>query len=150
MHGGWVGSTMTAFLARYAERIVSYLKYVMTNFKRIDFHIHVLDINQVPASSGSNGIKMSNILEASGKSVIGWDVEWPVNWNTNRLKTGGTAMYGTMNSRHTKVKVSAITMLITTLFDIYYFMSLKQFIYYSLQEKLYCLCTTLHIGTGAT
>ena len=45
MHGGWVGSTMTAFLARYAERIVSYLKYVMTNFKRIDFHIHVLDIN---------------------------------------------------------------------------------------------------------
>ena len=114
MHGGWVGSTMTAFLARYAERIVSYLKYVMTNFKRIDFHIHVLDIDQVPASSGSNGIKMSNILEASGKSVIGWDVEWPVNWNTNRLKTGGTAMYGTMNSRHTKVNVSEITILITT------------------------------------
>ena len=58
---------------------------------------------------------MSNILEASGKSVIGWDVEWPVNWNTNRLKTGGTTMYGTMNSRHTKVNVSAITMHITTL-----------------------------------
>ena len=117
MHGGLVGSTMTVFLARYAERIVSYLKlyrYVMTNFKRIDFHIHVLDINQVPASSGSNGIKMSNILEASGKSVIGWDVEWPVNWNTNRLKTGGTAMYGTMNSRHTKVNVFAITTLVTT------------------------------------
>ena len=48
MHGGWVESIMTVFLARYAERIVSYLKlyrYVMTNFKRIDFHIHVLDMN---------------------------------------------------------------------------------------------------------
>ena len=148
MHGGWVGSTMTAFLARYAERIVSYLKYVMTNFKRIDFHIHVLDINQVPASSGSNGIKMSNILEASGKSVIGWDVEWPVNWNTNRLKTGGTAMYGTMNSRHTKVNVSAIT--IRKTINKYYFINLNQFIYYSHREKLYYLCTTWHIGMGAT
>ena len=114
MRGEWVGSIMTVFLARYAERIVSYLNEVMTNFQRIDFCIHVFDVNQVPASSGSNGIKMSNILEASGKSVIGWDVEWPVNWNTNRLKTGGAAMYGTMNSRHTKVKVSAITILINT------------------------------------
>ena len=114
MHGGWVGSIMTVFLARYAERIVPYLKDVMSNFQKIDLCIHVLDANQVPASSGSNGIKMSNILEASGKSVIGWDVEWPVNWNTNRLKTGGTAMYGTMNSRHTKVNVSEITILITT------------------------------------
>ena len=148
MRGGWVGSIMTVFLARYAERIVSYIKDVMTNFQRNDFQIHVLDVNQVPASSGSNGIKMSNILEASGKSVIGWDVEWPVNWNTNRLKTGGTAMYGTMNSRHTKVNVSEITILITT--KKYYLINLKQFIYYSHQEKLCYLCTTLHIGTGAT
>ena len=67
---------------------------------------------QVPASSGSTGIKISNILEAAGKSVIGWDVEWPVNWTTNRLKIGGAAMYGTINSRnHTKVKISLITIL---------------------------------------
>ena len=64
---------------------------------------------QVPASSGSNGIKLSDMLEAAGKSVIGWDIEWPVNWNTNRLKIGGAAMYGTINSRHTKVKVFSIT-----------------------------------------
>ena len=68
---------------------------------------------QVPASSGSNGIKISDMLEAAGKSVIGWDIEWPVNWSTNRLKIGGAAMYGTINIRHTKVKVFAITNPIT-------------------------------------
>ena len=68
---------------------------------------------QVPASSGSNGIKISDMLEAAGKSVIGWDIEWPVNWSTNRLKIGGAAMYGKMNSRHTKVNVFAITNLMT-------------------------------------
>ena len=60
-------------------------------------------LHQVPAASGQKGIEISNRLEELGKSVIGWDMEWPVNWNTNRLKTGGAAMYGTMNSRHTKV-----------------------------------------------
>ena len=68
---------------------------------------------QVPASSGSNGIKISDMLEAAGKSVIGWDIEWPVNWSTNRLKIGGAAMYGKINGRHTKVNVFANTNLIT-------------------------------------
>ena len=68
---------------------------------------------QVPASSGSNGIKISDMLEAAGKSVIGWDIEWPVNWSTNRLKIGGVAMYEKIDIRHTKVKVFAITNLRT-------------------------------------
>ena len=28
---------------------------------------------QVPASSGSKGIQISNMLQAAGKSVIGWE-----------------------------------------------------------------------------
>ena len=68
---------------------------------------------QVPASSGSKGIKISNMLQAAGKSVIGWDMEWPVNWSTNRLKIGGAAMYGTINIRRTKVKVFVITNITT-------------------------------------
>ena len=82
----------------------------MTNFILINMYDM---FTQVPASSGSNGIKISDMLEAAGKSVIGWDIEWPVNWSTNRLKIGGVAMYGKIDIRHTKVKVFAITNLTT-------------------------------------
>ena len=92
---------------------------------------------QVPASSGSKGIKISDMLEAAGKSVIGWDIEWPVNWSTNRLKIGGAAMYGKMNSRHTKVNVFAITNLMTILKSLkkYFDINFNLLIYYSHQEK---------------
>ena len=67
----------------------------MVIFKYISF--------QVPASSGQKGVEISNRLEELGKSVIGWDDEWPVNWNTNRLRIGGSQMFGRLNNRHTKV-----------------------------------------------
>ena len=35
--------------------------------------------------------------------MIGWDDEWPVDWDTDRLKIGGAEMYGKLNSIHAKV-----------------------------------------------
>ena len=156
MRGGWVEFTRTVFLVRYAECIlklsISTVRLqIMKKFILVSMS-HVF--TQVPASSGSKGIKISNMLQAAGKSVIGWDMEWPVNWSTNRLKIGGEAMYRTVNSgAHTKVKIYAIT-----IFKATFSPSLKKYscrnsnllFYYSHQEKQYYSCTTLHIETETT
>ena len=40
----------------------------------------------VPGESGSNGLKIANALEQQGAHVIGWDLEWNMNFNVNRCK----------------------------------------------------------------
>ena len=38
----------------------------------------------MPGESGSNGLKIANALEQQGAHVIGWDLEWNMNFNVNR------------------------------------------------------------------
>ena len=111
------------------ERLRIIKKFIFFNMSHV--------VTKVPASSGSNGIKISNMLEAAGKSVIGWDIEWPVNWSTNRLKIGGAAMYGKIDIRNTKVKVFSITNFKTISKYLLYqpCRNVKLVIYYSHQEK---------------
>ena len=34
----------------------------------------------MPGESGSNGLKIANALEQQGAHVIGWDLEWNMNF----------------------------------------------------------------------
>ena len=37
-----------------------------------------------PGNSGANGLKIANALERKGEHVIGWDLEWNMNFKINR------------------------------------------------------------------
>ena len=39
----------------------------------------------MPGESGLNGLKIANALEQQGAHVIGWDLEWNMNFNVNRF-----------------------------------------------------------------
>ena len=50
----------------------------------------------MPGESGSNGLKIANALEQQGAHVIGWDLEWNMNFNVNRCTrlTGWPICFG--------------------------------------------------------
>lgn len=53
----------------------------------------------VPSTSGSNAIKLSDRLyNDHNRNVLGWDIEWQMNWNTGRPAYDGQAMFSKMIS----------------------------------------------------
>jgi len=57
----------------------------------------------VPASSGSNGVELAKALFEEGASVFGWDLEWNMNYNINRYRYGGRAMFFRLNPKGGKL-----------------------------------------------
>lgn len=57
----------------------------------------------VPAASGQRGIEIANRLSAEGRYVIGWDLEWAMDFKANRNQYGGSVAYMKLRTRHTKL-----------------------------------------------
>jgi len=52
--------------------------------------------------TGQRGIEIANRLSSEGRYVIGWDLEWAMEFNTNRYQYGGSVAYTKLRTRHTK------------------------------------------------
>lgn len=66
----------------------------------------------IPARSGNQAMTIANTLnEKWGVQVFGWDMEWNMNWTSNRNKYGGSALFmrvggaGTHSKRRGRVVV---------------------------------------------
>jgi len=85
----------------YREEAVNYVTNTMWNNIRLPYsnNWRVGPISAdcypctVPASSGSNGVKLAEALGKDGAHVYGWDLEWNMNYNINRYRYGGSAMF---------------------------------------------------------
>ncbi len=60
----------------------------------------------VPArSSGARAMRIADLLAADGVQLFGWDLEWNMNFNVNRLKYGGESMFQRLGSAGNSAKV---------------------------------------------
>ena len=60
----------------------------------------------VPAgSSGAIGMRIADLLASRGVQVFGWDLEWNMNFNVNRLKYDGKSMFQRLGGSGSTAKV---------------------------------------------
>ncbi len=100
------------------DDILAYVNYTMSYFVRMPYTNNWRVTSRtgrsikhdcfpctIPARSGSNGIEIANILHGTGAQVIGWDLEWNMNFNSNRLRYGGEKMFLRLGTgQHAKSK----------------------------------------------
>lgn len=51
------------------------------------------------STCSSNGVELAKALYNEGASVFGWDMEWNMNYNINRYRYGGSAMFYRLNPK---------------------------------------------------
>jgi chitin disaccharide deacetylase len=91
----------------YEQNVLDYVNYTMSYFVRLPYSNnwrvskregrsirHDCFACTIPANSGSNGIKITNILhEQMRAQIIGWDLEWNMNFNSNRFGRDETGRF---------------------------------------------------------
>ena len=103
------------------QKTINYVNYTMNTFVRMPYsnnwRVRTQEGRRIehdcyectsPGNSGSNGVKIANSLEQSGAQVIGWDLEWKMNFTINRLLYGGHKMFqrlGTVQNAQSQGKV---------------------------------------------
>jgi len=104
-------ATLALKEAGYKENAINFVTNTMWNNIRLPFsnNWRVGPIKHdcypctVPASSGNNGVELAKALNNEGASVFGWDMEWNMNYNINRYRYGGDAMFYRLNSKGGKL-----------------------------------------------
>lgn len=104
-------ATLTLKEAGFQENAINLVTNTMWNNIRLPFSnnwrvgkvVHDCYPCTVPASSGNNGVELAKALASEGANVFGWDMEWNMNYNINRYRYGGDAMFFRLNSRGGKL-----------------------------------------------
>jgi len=104
-------ATVTLKQSGFGEDTVNFVTNTMWNNIRLPFsnNWRVGPVSAdcypctVPASSGSNGVELAKALAEEGASVFGWDLEWNMNYNINRYRYGGRAMFFRLNAKGGKL-----------------------------------------------
>jgi len=94
-------ATLTLKEAGYKEDLINFVTNSMWNNIRLPFSnnwrvgniAHDCYPCTVPASSGNAGVELAKALHNEGANVFGWDLEWNMNYNINRYRYGGEAMF---------------------------------------------------------
>ncbi|XP_023343432.1 uncharacterized protein LOC111712908 [Eurytemora carolleeae] len=103
--------TFTIKEAGFDEDAVNYVTQTMWNNIRLPFsnNWRVGPISHdcypctVPPSSGNNGVELAKALSMDGAHVFGWDLEWNMDYNINRYRYDGSAMFYRLNPRGGKL-----------------------------------------------
>ncbi|TRY63248.1 hypothetical protein TCAL_05770 [Tigriopus californicus] len=105
--------------AGFEEATINFVNYTLNYFVRMPYSNNWrvgLDNGRaisadclectVPASSSRKAVKIADVLAKEyGVQVFGWDMEWSMNFNTNRIKYGGTPMFMRLGTgAHSKQK----------------------------------------------
>jgi len=104
-------ATLTLKEAGYKEDAINFVTNTMWNYIRLPFSnnwrvgpiTHDCYPCTLPASSGNNGVELAKALYNEGASVFGWDMEWNMNYNINRYRYGGSAMFYRLNPKGGKL-----------------------------------------------
>ena len=92
--------------------ILDYVNYTMATYVRMPYsnnwRVNTLRSERslvancpgctVGSNSGRNAMQIADILGAEGVQIFGWDLEWNMNFNTDRLKYGGLQMFMRLGS----------------------------------------------------
>ena len=110
--------------AKFGREMIDYVNYTMNTFVRMPYSdnwrvrlaegrriTHDCYDCTVPGESISNGLKIANALEQQGAHVIGWDLEWNMNFVVNRLRYGGHKMFQKLGTgQHAKRKGKVVVL----------------------------------------